>query len=40
MTTAYRDRTNSGPEIEAVRKVMDLGVVVEPPAEEGPRAEG
>jgi NAD-dependent deacetylase sirtuin 4 len=34
------DRTNSGPEVEAVKAALDLGVVKEPPEVEGPRAEG
>jgi hypothetical protein len=33
-------RTNSGPEVEAVKAALDLGVVKEPPEVEGPRAEG
>lgn len=33
-------RTNSGPEVEAVKKCLDLGVVIPPPEVEGPRAEG
>ncbi|KAK1922308.1 DHS-like NAD/FAD-binding domain-containing protein [Papiliotrema laurentii] len=40
---AYLDealRTNTGPEIEAIRKVIDMGVVKSPPEVEGPRAEG
>jgi hypothetical protein len=34
------NRTNSGPEVEAVKAALDLGVVKEPPEVEGPRAEG
>ncbi|ORY31591.1 DHS-like NAD/FAD-binding domain-containing protein [Naematelia encephala] len=40
---AYLDelvRTNTGPEVDAVRRVMDMGVVKVPPEVEGPRAEG
>ncbi len=33
-------RTNEGPEVDAVRKVLDRGVVKIPPEVEGPRAEG
>lgn len=33
-------RTNSGPEVEAVKAALDLGVVKVPPEVEGPRAEG
>lgn len=40
---AYLDellKTNSGPEVEAVKAVLDKGVVTRPPEVEGPRAEG
>lgn len=33
-------RTNTGPEVDAVRAALDLGVVKVPPEVEGPRAEG
>lgn len=33
-------RSNSGPEVEAVKKALDMGVVKVPPEVEGPRAEG
>ncbi|ORX40464.1 DHS-like NAD/FAD-binding domain-containing protein [Kockovaella imperatae] len=33
-------KTNSGPEVEAVKRVLDQGVVKRPPEVEGPRAEG
>lgn len=33
-------RTNDGPEVDAVRKVLDRGAVKVPPEVEGPRAEG
>jgi len=35
-----KSRTNTGPEIEAVKSVLDAGVVKQPPEIEGPRAEG
>ncbi|GFZ51073.1 Hydrolase acting on carbon-nitrogen bonds, other than peptide bonds in linear amides [Saitozyma sp. JCM 24511] len=33
-------KTNSGPEVDAVKAVLDQGVVITPPDVEGPRAEG
>ena len=33
-------RTNKGPEVDAIKKCLDMGVVKVPPEVEGPRAEG
>lgn len=33
-------RSNTGPEVDAVKAALDLGVIKVPPEVEGPRAEG